>query len=162
MSIRVSPSIDNGITGPFGARELINRVQLTLKTLGISTRTASANMLVRAQLNGRPSGTTSWTNAVANAPTAVNSSLSQIADYAGGSSVVFGGETTAGFFVQGTDRLDLTDVRDLGNSILGGGAATSNTQIYPDGPDVLTIIVTNLGSSAIDVLGRLAWTEAQA
>jgi hypothetical protein len=64
--------------------------------------------------------------------------------------------------VQGTDRLDLTDVRDLGNSILGGGAATSNTQIYPDGPDVLTIIVTNLGSTAIDVLGRLSWTEAQA
>lgn len=162
MSIRVSPSIDNGITGAFGARELINRVQLTLKALGVSTRTASANMLVRAQLNGRPNGTVAWTNAVGNAPTAVNSSLSQIADYAGGSIVVFGGETTAGFFVQGTDRVDLTDVRDLGNSILGGGAATSNTQIYPDGPDVLTIVVTNLGSAAIDVVGRLSWTEAQA
>ena len=162
MSIRVSPSIDNGITGAFGARELINRVQLTLKALGVSTRTASANMLVRAQLNGRPNGTVAWTNAVGNAPTAVNSSLSQIADYAGGSIVVFGGETTAGFFVQGTDRVDLTDVRDLGNSILGGGAATSNTQIYPDGPDVLTIVVTNLGSTAIDVVGRLSWTEAQA
>jgi hypothetical protein len=162
MSIRVSPSIDNGITGAFGARELINRVQLTLKSLGVSTKTASANMLVRAQLNGRPSGTTTWTNAVGNIPTAVNSSLSQIADYAAGSTVVFGGEATAGLFVTGTDRLDLTDVRDLGNSILGGGAATSNTQIYPDGPDVLTIIVTNLGTTAIDVLGRLSWTEAQA
>jgi hypothetical protein len=150
------------VTGVFGARELINRVQLTLKALGISTKTANANMLVRAQLNGNPNGTTTWTNAVGNAVGAINSSLGQIADYAGGSTVVFGGETTGGFFVTGTDRLDLTDVRDLGNSILGGGTTTSNTQIYPDGPDVLTVVVTNLGTSAIDVLGRLSWTEAQA
>jgi hypothetical protein len=162
MSIRVAPSVDNGVTGTFGARELINRVQLTLKALGISTKTANANMLVRAQLNGRPNGSVAWTNAVGNATNAVNSSLSQIADYAAGSIVVFGGETTGGFFVTGTDRLDLTDVRDLGNSVLGGGTTTSNTQIYPDGPDVLTIVVTNLGSTAIDVLGRLSWTEAQA
>jgi hypothetical protein len=162
MSIRVSPSVDNGVTGTFGARELVNRIQLTLKSLGISTKTANANMLVRAYLNGTPNGTTAWTNAVGNAAGAVNSSLGQIADYAGGSTVVFGGETTAGFFVSGTDRLDLTDVRDLGNSILGGGTTTSNAQIYPDGPDVLTVVVTNLGAAAIDVLGRLSWTEAQA
>jgi len=162
MSIRIAPSVDNGVTGAFGARELLNRVQLQLNALGISTKTASANMLVRAYLNAAPNGTTSWTNAVGNQIGAVNSSLGQIADYAAGSTVVFGGEITAGFFVTGTDRLDLHDVRDLGNSILGGGAATSNTQIYPDGPDVLTIVVTNLGSSAVDVLGRLSWTEAQA
>jgi hypothetical protein len=162
MSIRIAPSVDNGITGAFGARELLNRVQLQLNALGISTKTASANMLVRAYLNAAPNGTTAWTNAVGNAIGAVNSSLGQIADYAGGSTVVFGGEITAGFFVTGTDRLDLHDVRDLGNSILGGGGTTSNTQIYPDGPDVLTIVVTNLGSSAVDVLGRISWTEAQA
>jgi len=45
---------------------------------------------------------------------------------------------------------------------LGGGGANANTNIYPDGPDVLTLVVTNTGSSSIDVLARLSWTEAQA
>jgi hypothetical protein len=162
LSIRLAPSVDNGQTGNFGAREVLNRVQLTLKSLGISTKTANASMLVRAYLNAAPNGTTSWTNAVGNVVGAANSSLAQIADYASGSTVVFNGETTGGFFVTATDQLDLSTVRDLGNSILGGGTTTSNTQIYPDGPDVLTIVVTNLAGAAVDVLGRLSWTEAQA
>jgi len=162
FSIRVAPSVDNGQIGAFGARELINRMQLTLRNLGISTKTANANMLVRAYLNGVPSSATTWTNAVGDIAGTANSSLAQIADYAAGSTTVSGGEITAGFLVAGTDRLDLLDVRDLGNSVLGGGGANSNTQIYPDGPDVLTIVVTNLGGSSIDVLGRLSWTEAQA
>jgi hypothetical protein len=162
FSIRLAPSVDNGQTGNFGAREVINRVQLTLKSLGISTKTANASMLVRVYLNAAPNGTTSWTNAVGNVVGAANSSLAQIADYVAGSTVVFNGETTGGFFVTATDQLDLSTVRDLGNSILGGGTTTSNTQIYPDGPDVLTIVVTNLAAAAVDVLGRLSWTEAQA
>ena len=162
MSIRLSPSVDNGLTGAFGARELINRMQLTLKEVGISTRTDAANMLVRLYINGVPSSATQWRNAVGDAVGATNSSLAQIADYAGGTTTVVGGEVTSGFFVQGTDRLDLSNVRDLGNSIMGGGGANANTQIYPDGPDVLTIVVQNLGAAAIDVLSRISWTEAQA
>lgn len=164
FSIRVSPSVDNGIVGTFGARELINRMQLTLRALDITTSTASANLLVRAFLNGTPSSSTTWTNAVGNAAGVVNSSLAQIADYGGGSTTVSGGEVTAGFFVgTGSVSIDLTQVRDLGNSILGGGGATSNTQIYPDGPDTLTIVVTNLSATtAATVFGRLSWTEAQA
>ena len=84
-------------------------------------------------------------------------------DYAGGSSIVVGGEVTAGFFVgSGANSIDLTNVRDLGNSIVGGGGASSSSQIYPDGPDVLTIAVTNIGAASATVFGRLSWTEAQA
>jgi hypothetical protein len=163
FSIRVSPSVDNGISAPFGARELINRMQLVLRTLDLTTRTTGANFLVRAFLNGTPSTATTWTNAVGNISGQQNSSLAQIADYAsGGNTTVSGGEVTAGFFASGTTSIDLSQVRDLGNSILGGGGAASNTQIYPDGPDVLTIVVTNVGASAVDVLARLSWTEAQA
>ena len=164
FSIRVSPSVDNGTSAGFGARELINRMQLTLRALDVSAIPASgnANLLVEAFLNGSPSSATIWTNAVGNITNRANSSLAQIADYSAGSTTVTGGEVTAGFFVgSGANSIDLSQVRDLGNSILGGGGATANTQIYPDGPDTLTIVVTNLTATSCSVFGRLSWTEAQ-
>ena len=165
FSIRVSPSVDNGTSAGFGARELINRMQLTLRALDVSAipATGNANLLVEAFLNGVPSSATTWTNAVGNITNRVNSSLAQIADYSAGSTTVTGGEVTAGFFVgSGANSIDLSQVRDLGNSILGGGGTAANTQIYPDGPDTLTIVVTNLTAVSCNVFGRLSWTEAQA
>ena len=168
FSIRVSPSVDNGVSAGFGARELVNRMQLTLRALDVAaiptSGTATANLLVQAVLNGTPTTATTWTNAVGNVTGRVNSSLAQVADYAGiTTTTVNGGEVTAGFFVgSGANSIDLSQVRDLGNSILGGGGTTANTQIYPDGPDTLTIIVTNLTSIPCNVYGRLSWTEAQA
>jgi hypothetical protein len=162
LSIRVAPSVDNGIAAPFGQRELINRLQLVLRNIGISIRGGTGNILIRAFLNATPSTTTTWTNAVGNVAGLQNSSLAQIADYAGGNTTVTGGEITAGLFSSGTSTLDLSTVRDLGNSILGGGGTTSNTGIYPDGPDTLTITATNIGTAAADVTARISWTEAQA
>ena len=168
FSIRVSPSVDNGISAGFGQRELVNRMQLTLRALDVAaiptSGTATANLLVQAVLNGTPTTATTWTNAVGNVTGRVNSSLAQVADYAGiTTTTVNGGEVTAGFFVgSGANSIDLSQVRDLGNSILGGGGTTANTQIYPDGPDTLTIVVTNLTSISCNVYGRLSWTEAQA
>ena len=164
LSIRVSPSVDNGISAGFGQRELINRMQLVLRNLGISIRgSTTSNILVQAYLNAIPSTSTAWTNAVGNVSNIQNSSLAQIADYAGGSTTITGGEITAGLFSSGTSTLDLSSVRDLGNCILGGGGATSNTGIYPDGPDTLTLTVTNIAASGdVNVTGRISWTEAQA
>jgi hypothetical protein len=168
FSIRIAPSVDNGLPAAFGARELTNRMQLVLRQLGVATNQtvsgSNINLLVRANLNGVPSGSAPvlWTNAVSGSTTAVNSSLAQIADYGGQNYQVVGGETTAGFFVDGTGTSDLSLVRDLGNSILGGGGLTSNTEIYPDGPDVLTFTAQNVGLNTVNVFGRLGWTEAQA
>ena len=162
FSIRVSPSVDNGVPASFGARELVNRMQLKLDALDISTKTASANFLIQAILNGVPSASTTWTNAVANAANVANSSLAQIADHGTGAVTVSGGEVTAGYFVNSVGSSSLDKVRDLGNSILGGGGTAANSGIYPDGPDTLTIVVTNIGTISADVLGRLSWTEAQA
>jgi len=166
LAIRVAPSIDNGIAAPFGTRELINRMQLKLVALDLTSLTASSNILVRAFLNATPSTAATWTNAVGNASNIQNSSLAQIADYAnvGGATgvQVSGGEVTAGFFTSGTQSIDLSNVRDLGNSILGGGGVTSGTGIYPDGPDTLTIVATNLTSNPLNVATRISWTEAQA
>jgi hypothetical protein len=165
FAVRLAPSADNGVGAFFGQRELINRMQLKLTELGVSTASSGTNYLVRAYLNATPSVSATWTIPnFADAGTA-NSSLAQIADYStNGNVTVSGGEITGGFLSQGTDSISLRTLRDLGNSILGGGNSSSRTGIYPDGPDVLTIVVTNTssGSSTASFSGRLSWTEAQA
>jgi hypothetical protein len=161
LAIRVSPSVDNGIPSAFGSRELINRMQLVLRALDITTKTGG-NLLITAILNGQSSTNTTWTNAVRGSVATQNSSLAQIADYGGGGTKIYGGETTGGFFVSSTGSIDLGLVRDLGNNILGGGGISSDIQIYPDGPDVLTIYAQNIGTASMDVLARLSWSEAQA
>jgi hypothetical protein len=165
FSIRVSPSVDNGIPSNFGQRELINRMQLTLKSLGVISSSPDSNLLVTPILNGVPtSSTLSWNNVVRGSNVLTNSSLSQIADYSfiEEDTIILGGEVTGGFYSQGTSSIDLEDVRDLGNSILGGGGLLASDNVYPDGPDVLSIVVTNLSDTEVDVLGRISWKEAQA
>ena len=141
-------------------------MQLILRALDITTSSSPANILVTAVLNGVVTTATAWTNAVGNVIGRANSSLAQIADYAtsgGGVTGITGGENTGGFFTNSTTSIDLSNVRDLGNAILGGGTSLySNATIYPDGPDVLTIMVTNVGTGPVQVLGRISWSEAQA
>lgn len=174
FSIRLSPSVDSGIGSSFGSREVINRMQLVLRELGLTIRGGSGNVLVTAVLNGEPRNGTlpgtavsiPWRSSNSSASGFATFSLAQIVDYNSPSvtnAYTVGGEVVAGFYVgTGAQTLDLTDLRDLGNSIMGGGSVNTATQFYPDGPDTLTINVTNLGTSAVDVLGRVSWTEAQA
>jgi hypothetical protein len=57
---------------------------------------------------------------------------------------------------------ELSDIADLGNSILGGD------DTFPNGPDILTVAVKVLDFSGISpispltVNGRISWTESQA
>ena len=159
IGIRVSPSADNGTSAFFGERELINRMQLVLRSLDVTTTSNINNVLITAILNGTPSNSRTWTK-----PYAVTSSLAQIADYAGTTTTVSGGEVTGGFFVGGTGgvQINLNTVRDLGNSILGGGTTITTNGIYPDGPDTIHIVARNIGGSTANVFARISWTEAQA
>lgn len=147
LSLRIAPSVDNGATGVLGARELINRMQLKLVSLGVTTNGA---FIIRLILNPR---------FVTNAPVfqAVGgSSLAQVA-YHTNNTQITGGETIFAFYSdQGAgsksnavSTFDLNMVRDLGNSINGGGLSntlTLNTQagIYPDGPDIVTVVCSNV------------------
>jgi len=156
LSIRLAPSVDNGFTGVLGVREIINRMQLKPAELGIY---ASGPFLIQLRLNGRPSGGTFVS--------AGGSSLSQVATHAVGQTYA-GGESVAAAYTNsnGQTTLDLTQVRDLGNAILGGGTnntvPTATANLYPDGPDVLTVVATNIGAAAATIQARLTWTEAQA
>ena len=155
ISLRLAPTVDSGFTGLLGQRDLINRMQLTLRELGA---VASGNMRVSLILNGRVSGGTFTA--------AGGSSLSQICLHTA-TTTVTGGETIYSFFVPaGVNSKDLNLVRDLANSILGGGTSsavpTTAANLYPDGPDIVTVVATNVAVNAQTINARLSWTEAQA
>jgi hypothetical protein len=160
ISIRVSPSVDNGLTGILGSREIINRMQLVLRSMGAYTTGTNMTFLISLRLNGRLSaGTFAGVG---------GSSLAQVAYHAAGQTIS-GGEQIFGFFTTtpGVTGQDLSTVRDIGNSILGGGNtfAVPNTasNVYPDGPDILTICATNVTTQATNSINaRISWTEAQA
>lgn len=155
ISLRLAPSVDSGLTGILGARDLINRMQLTLREIGAA---ASANFRISIILNGRVSAGT-FTSAG-------GSSLSQICIHTG-TTTVTGGETIYSFFVpNGVNSKELNLIRDLGNSIIGGGNSltvpTTVNNMYPDGPDMVTIVATNVATNAQTINARISWTEAQA
>ena len=84
-------------------------------------------------------------------------------------STVYGGESIFGFFAaQNTvTSQNLDVVRDLGTSILGGGTSfvvpSGFNNIFPDGPDVVTLVATNITSTATNTINaRISWSEAQA
>ena len=170
IALRVSPSVDNGIQGNFGTRELINRMQLVLRSAEIATNGA---LFVELILNPIISSNVAW-------EPVGGTSLAQYADLTtvlqGGdlNAELTGGEVIFGFYADsGVAAYDLGQVKEISNSILGGGSnqyefsqAPDPTGIFPDGPEVLAVQVTNIAGGrgnqkrAADV--RLSWTEAQA
>jgi hypothetical protein len=168
LAIRIAPSVSNGQTGLLGAQEIINRMQLQLFELGIY---ATGPLLVNLVLNGYPDTAFSianWRTPTTQGGGAYTSSLAQVATNTTNTVKMIGGESVAAAFTNsnGQTTLDLSGVRDLGNSILGGGTATtvptSYAQTYPDGPDILYVCVTPLTATAITLSARLSWKEAKA
>jgi hypothetical protein len=167
LAIRIAPSVDNGQTGLFGDKEIINRMQLQLIELGVITTGA---VLVTLVLNGYSTGGTwgAWSSPRTLGGTSYTSSLAQVSVNTAPGAAMVGGESVAAFYTNtsGQTVLDLSQVRDLGNAILGGGGSAVSTTyagIYPDGPDVIYVCATNVVVSATpSVYARLSWKEAQA
>ena len=164
MSLRVAPAVDTGQTGTLGNKEIVNRMQLQPRAIGLRS---DGNMLVQLYLNATVSGSQSWAQ-----PNNNPSSLAQIS-FHGSGTTISGGEAIYAFYTDssgagtyGSTTIDLNQIRDIGNSIQGGGLnnfANSSGQQYPDGPDILTVVVTNLETGAArNATARLSWTEAQA
>ena len=162
VSIRLAPSVDNNLTGALGARAIINRMQLQLKSLGI---TVSHDCEVDVILNGASSNQ-SFENVT-------SPSLSEIIKHAPGDKIIGGTkifslrasggtENAAGKRLSATSDFDLSQIIDLGNSIMGGDG------VFPNGPDLLTIALVPVDTSEINaqtpltVSARITWTESQA
>lgn len=166
LSIRLAPSVDNSIGAQFSNREIINRMQLQTQALGLA---ASTSIQVLGILNAAQFGGTTapvfpqvWTY-TSLVTTIGTGSLAQIIDHTGNTTTVTGGEQIFGFITStGADNYDISQVRDLGASIISGDGS-SRTPGYPNGPDILTIVLKNAtaGPAVVSNL-RLSWTEAQA
>ena len=162
ISIRLAPSVDNNLSGAVGAREIINRMQLQLKSLGI---TLSHDCNVALILNGSVDNVT---YSIVGSP-----SLSELLKHNAGDRVI-GGSEIFSFRASGgtedangkrlpvTSEFDLAQITDLGNSILGGDG------VFPNGPDLLTIAAVPIDTSQVNsasplvMAGRITWTESQA
>jgi len=174
ISLRVAPSVDNGTGRNFGLRELSNNMQLKLFNINILSQ---GQFLIEGILNAQSLNGVVVPDAWASNRVG-SGSLAQIIYHDGtgttGSPVlsptntVSGGDRVFAFYTDnagGTNysvtRVDLTKARDLGNSILNGDGSTACPG-FPNAPDILTILATNLGSSAANISATLSWTEAQA
>ena len=173
LALRIAPSVDNGLTGTLGLREIINRMQLQLDSLSVvaTGNTYLINLILNGTIASAFSGTGS--QATFTQPIQIaggySSSLAQIAanGATGTSATISGGESLAAAYVSaGITTLDLSSVRDIGNSILGGGTSntvpTSQSGLYPDGPDILYVVATPNSATAGTIQARISWKEAQA
>ena len=166
MALRLAPSVDNNTIGVLGAREIINRMQLTLDSIGFYT--TGTGYLVNLVLNGFASGAFSGAFVAPVQQTGgITSSLAQVALNTNAITVTGGESVYSGYTnPTGVTTFDLAPVRDLGNSILGGGpnntVPTSQSGFYPDGPDILYVVAIPLSATSSTIQARINWKEAQA
>lgn len=165
MAIRIAPSVDNGTTGLFGLKEIINRLQLQLREIAVVT---NVTYLIQLILNGTPSGFSGTFGSVAQSSTNTDS-ISQIAVNTTNTVTISGGTSIAAFYsnTAGQTTYDLSAIAAIGNAALGGGTSntvpTSQSGFYPDGPDILYVVASaTIAGSSNTVLARLNWVESQA
>jgi hypothetical protein len=150
LSIRLSPSVSEGLTGALGDRDVINRMQLRLQEIGVQT-----NQLVDVKilLNGRLNNL--------NFVGVESPSLVQVIEHTS-NDTVSGGIQVYNFKASGnqgeeqTTTVDVGDLFELSNSILGGDS------VFPDGPDIITVAVARLTGQETLASAKLSWGEAQA
>jgi len=167
LNIRLAPTVDSGIQGAYGVRDLTNHMQLWPQALDI---VASDACQIQIILNGTLSST---------APSWLPVGGASLAQYDDQSTLTTGGEivfqgiigapaprqnavnysgqtTLAGLNYQ-VITYDLKQTKELNNAIFGG----FNT--YPDGPDTLSVVVTPLNNNVrVQARAVLRWSENQA
>ena len=154
--LRLAPAVSNSISGTLGDRDLINRSLLLLQKLQTQS---DQSVTIYGILN--PSNISAYTDLTW---TSVNTvalgsqpSFSQVSTtvttVANPGEQIFGSLGPPG----GLNEIDLSNLKELSNSSIGG----YNT--YPDGPDVLAVVVkNNNATTAANVNINLFWSEAQA
>ena len=157
ISIRLAPSVDSSITGALGEREIINRMQLKLDSVGILTTHETE---ISLRLN--PSLSTDTFENVENPSLCQLVRHSSTDTLASGSTILSFRASGAGSGQTASTNFDLSKISALGNSILGGDG------IYPNGPDLLTVVGNIVDSSGVSlnnpysISARITWQESQA
>jgi hypothetical protein len=151
ISIRLAPSVDSSLTGKLGEREIINRMQMALRQAGV---TSNEDVEIFLILNALPSRL--------EFNDADKPSLSELIEHVAGDTLQNGTTIYSLKASAGSVEIDLGEILELGNSILGGDG------IFPAGPDLLTLAVQPQSTTGISastpffVTGKITWTESQA
>jgi hypothetical protein len=159
LLFRLAPSVSNTIPGDLGDREVINRSELLLKRMEVTT---SNKCEVYGVLNPTNIPTnTVYTFTATTTIGGVTISQPSFSQYNQAfSSSPLNGELifriTTPASTQIKSEVDLASVKSMNNSIIGG------RYTFPDGPDVLAVVVTNTSASACTADFLLQWDEAQA
>jgi hypothetical protein len=161
ISVRLAPSVDSSAPGFLGEREIVNRMQLILNSVGIlSTHACTIRLILNGQISSNE-----WERVN-------NPSLSQLINHTN-QDTISGGLSIYNFEAQGGTGTsgrqpvltteELGEVATLGNAIMGGD------NVFPDGPDVVTLTAvlnedpsTVSSSNPFIVSGRISWSESQA
>ena len=162
VSMRLGPSVDNSNIGALGVREIINRMQLRLKSVGVvTTHDIEVQLILNGQLNNtaweRLAGTPSLSQYIPHSINDVVTGGIPIFQFLVPGGPLSGSIKTTNFYTE-----DITDILALGNSILGGN------DVFPNGPDVLTIAAkvqdfSNISTtSPLTMAARISWSESQA
>ena len=162
--VRLAPSVANSAIGDLGIKDLLNRSQLLLNACNVSIANPASNpasIIIEGVLNAKNFSTASWSSLNLESQGG-QPSLTQVAQavtWTTGTSYAIPGEQVFAFtaYPNADASLDLTGLKELTNSPLGGIGA------YPNGPDVLAINVRVSGASG-SATGAvlLRWGEAQA
>jgi hypothetical protein len=153
--IRLAPSVSNSISGTLGDRDLLNRSQLLLQKLQVQSDQAVQVYGILNPGNIDSATDLTWqsvnTTALGSQPSFAQVSTTVTTTATPGEQIF----STLGQ-PNGFAEIDLSSLKELSNSAIGGYGN------FPDGPDVLAIVVKNLSSSTATVNVNLFWSEAQA
>lgn len=159
--IRLAPSVSSSQIGDLGSKDLLNRSQLLLNQIAVSSYNSAStpgSIIVEGVLNPSNYSSATWT------PLNLTSaggqpSLAQVATTVTWSSGTYAlpGEQVFAFsgIPTGDQAQDLTQLKELTNSPFGGVGA------YPNGPDILAVNVRIVSGTANSTI-LLRWGEAQA
>lgn len=165
--IRLAPSVSAGLVGVLGNRDLINRAQFLLQAVGVDVDNglSAGAVIVEGIVNPTNISAVTWLDVNASGQGSQPSFAQVATSWTGG--VATGGEQIFAFAApapSGTgtstwgavnDRLDLSPLKELTNSPIGGDG------VYPDGPEVLAINIRVRNGTANGTV-LLRWSEAQA
>jgi hypothetical protein len=150
LSIRLSPSVSSGLVGKLGDRDVLNRMQLAIKELAVSTTNlVDVKVLINPRLNNL-----NFNNSTV--PSLTQYIQHTLNDTVSGGTQIYNFRAAGAAGAENSTTVNLDELYDIGNSILGGDS------VFPDGPDILTIAVARLTGNTTLTSAKLTWTEAQA
>jgi hypothetical protein len=163
LAFRLCPAVSNSQPQEFGVREIINRQVLELRSLEITNTNGNACQLT-GLLNPRNLGAASYGRSSGQTIGSAKTFQQTFTEIATTGGILGGGTVPANtdllftFFngTTGTSTYDLSSLKPLENSVQGGN------NVYPDGPEVLLLYVTNVSGtdSTYDIV--LRWEETGA